>query len=154
MKPFGKKFFLYSICCLLPAVLLGCASLSGNNDASSQTLQAQSLLKFSDLPVPAGFKILAKDSYSFESSGMRVGLLRYQGKATTDQLVSFYKEQMPMYNWELLNITQYGDCIMNFEREQESCIISIAPKGSTCVISLAMGPKSQVLPKKAKQPIK
>lgn len=130
----------------------GCASLSNKN--SAQTLQAQALLKFPDLPVPIGFNILAKDSYSFESSGMRVGLLRYQGKANLEQVVTFYKEQMPMYNWALLNVTQYGDCIMNFEREQESCIISILAKGNTSVISIALGPKSQVLPKKAKQQVK
>jgi hypothetical protein len=112
------------------------------------------MLKFTDLPIPIGFKMLAEDSYSFESSGMRVGLLRYKGKATLEQVVNFYKEQMPMYSWALLNITEYGDCIMNFERESESCIISISPKGSSATISFALGPKSQVLPKKSKQVVK
>ncbi|MDD5731220.1 MAG: hypothetical protein PHN57_08885 [Candidatus Omnitrophica bacterium] len=139
--------------CFLLTGALGCASLS-NRDSSSQSLRTQPLLKFSDLPVPVGFKILADESYSFESSGMRVGLLKYKGKATTAQLVNFYKEQMPMYNWSLLNITEYGECIMNFEREQESCIVNITPYGSSSVISLAMGPKSQALPKKTKKPIK
>ena len=146
--------FILSAACFLLTGILGCASLSDKDSSTPQALQAQAVLKFADLPVPIGFKILAKDSYSFESSGMRVGLLRYQGKATLDQIVNFYKEQMPMYNWALLNITEYGDCIMNFEREQESCIISILPKGSSAVISISMGPKSQVLPKKAKHPVK
>ncbi len=150
MRLFRKKFFLYTVYYILPAVLLGCASLSGNSTPSS-TLQAQSILKFPDLPVPTGFKMLAKDSYCFESAGMRAGLLRYQGKATLDQLVNFYKEQMPMYNWSLINITEYGDCIMNFEREHESCIIGLSPKGNNSVISMAMGPKSQATPKKAKE---
>ncbi|MDO8662667.1 MAG: hypothetical protein Q7K98_05555 [Candidatus Omnitrophota bacterium] len=145
-----KGILLLAVICFLLTGMIGCASLSDKEDS----LQTQSLLKFSDLPIPTGFKMLAKNSYSFESSGMRVGLLRYQGKASLDQVVNFYKEQMSMYNWTLLNITQYGDCIMNFEREQESCIISISPKGSTSVISIAMGPKSQVLPKKTKQAVK
>lgn len=149
----NKSILIILTVCFSLTGMLGCASLS-NKDSSPQTLQAQSLLKFSDLPVPVGFKISAKDSYSFESSGMRVGLLRYKGKATTDQVVNFYKEQMPMYNWSLLNITEYGDCIMNFEREQESCIINISPDGSSSIISLAMGPKSQITPKKTKKPIK
>jgi len=153
MKALGKWFLLPATCYLLATVLLGCASLSGKDEAN-QTLQAQSILKFTDLPVPAGFKMLPKESYSFESSGMRVGLLKYQGKATLDQVVIFYKEQMPMYNWVLLNTTEYGDCIMNFDRETESCIITLTPKGGTSIISLSFGPKSQVLPKKAKQTIK
>ncbi|MFH0856137.1 MAG: hypothetical protein V1869_06515 [Candidatus Omnitrophota bacterium] len=150
----NKGVLIIATVCFSLTGMLGCASLSDKN-ASSQTLQAQqSSLKFSDLPIPAGFRILEKDSYSFESSGMRVGLLRYRGKATIDQVVSFYKEQMPMYNWALLNITEYGECIMNFEREQESCIINIIPNGSSSVISIAMGPKSQAISKKAKKPVK
>ena len=98
--------------------------------------------------------MLAKDSYSFESSGMRVGLLRYRGKATLEQVVNFYKEQMPMYNWTLLNITEYGDCMMNFEREAESCIVNIVPKGDKMIINISVGPKSPVSPKKAKQAVK
>lgn len=142
MKLFIPVLFLLSI------VLAGCASIG--NKGPAQTLQAQSLLKFSDMPVPAGFRLLARDSYSFESAGMRVGLLKYQGKATLDQVVNFYKEQMPMYNWTLLNITEYGDCIMNFDREMETCIINIVPKGSAATISMSFGPKSQVVPKKLK----
>jgi len=144
-----RGILLLAVTCFCLLGILGCASISGDA-TTAQTLQAQSILKFSDLPVPAGFKMLTKGSYAFESSGLRTGLLRYQGKATPDQLINFYKEQMPMYNWVLLNITQYGDCIMNFEREQESCIISITPKGSSCIISIAMGPKSQANPKKTK----
>jgi hypothetical protein len=140
--------------CFLLTGIIGCASLSDKGGSSPNTLQAQAMLKFTDLPVPIGFNMLTKDSYSFESSGMRVGLLRYKGKATLEQVASFYKEQMPMYNWSLLNITEYGDCIMNFEREGESCIISISPKGNSATISIAMGPKSQILPKKSKQPVK
>lgn len=153
MRIFKKWLFLPIIYCLLTALLFGCAALN-NEGLSSQSLAVQSMLKFSDLPVPSGFKMLEKDSYSFESSAMRVGLLRYQGKATLDQVVNFYKEQMPMYNWALLNITQYGYCIMNFDREQESCIINVYPKGSTSIISLAFGPKSPVMPKKPKQALK
>lgn len=149
----NKKVLLLGISVFLSAAILGCASISGKDQAGT-SLQAQSILKFSDLPAPSGFKMLAKDSYSFETSGMRVGLLRYQGKATLDQLVNFYKEQMPMYSWTLLNTTEYGDCIMNFERETESCIVSIVPKGDKAVISISFGPKSPLSPKKTRQAIK
>ena len=145
-----KGVLLLGIAVFLATGILGCASPSG----SAQSLQAQSILKFSDLPAPLGFKILATDSYSFETSGMRVGLLRYRGKATLDQVVNFYKEQMPMYNWTLLNITEYGDCMMNFEREAESCIVNIVPKGDKMIINISVGPKSPVSPKKAKQAVK
>lgn len=136
--------------------LLGCADFSKNDSMSkpASLLEPSATLKFSDVPVPAGFKLLPQDSYSFENSGVRVGVLKYHGKANPDQVISFYKEQMPMYNWNLLNLVEYGDRLMNFERENETCIINLLPKGNAISIIISLGPKPQIPPKKYKQPIK
>jgi hypothetical protein len=134
--------------------LTGCASLSKNKDLSSPSaLEPQAMLKFGDIPVPTGFKFLPKDSYSFESSGVRVGVLKYQGKANVDQVVNFYKEQMLMYNWSLLNVVEYGERMMNFDRDNETCIINIQPKGNNISMTVSVGPKSQVH-KKSNKPLK
>lgn len=125
--------------------LAGCVSVANKDDLAEtpQLLEPSNALKFSDLPVPSGFALLAENSYSFESAGVRVGVLKYQGRANPDQVVSFYREQMPMYNWDLLNVVEFGDRLMNFERSSESCIINIVSKGSTTVISVSLGPKSK-----------
>jgi len=140
----------FSIFCLM-----GCAGMSKREGGSSTSglLEPSTMLKFSDVPVPAGFKALVQDSYSFESSGVRVGVLKYRGKADPDQVVNFYKEQMPMYNWVFLNVVEYGDRLINFERENETCIISLLPKGSHVTITISLGPKSQPY-KKANKPVK
>ena len=116
-------------------------------------LEPQQVLRFGDIPVPAGFKFLPQGSYSFESSGVRVAVLKYQGKASAEQLTNFYKEQMPIYNWNLLNIIEYDQRLMNFERETETCIVNLLPKGSSTLLTISLGPKSQV-PKKAAKPLK
>ena len=85
---------------------------------------------------------------------MRVGVLKYQGKADADRIISFYKEQMAMYNWRLVNIVEYGQRLINFERENETCIITIEPKGNTIFLTISLGPKSQTPAKKAKLPVK
>jgi hypothetical protein len=85
---------------------------------------------------------------------MRVGLLKYEGKASPDQVVNFYKEQMAMYNWNLLNVVEYGQRLLNFDRETETCIISLTPRGNNSVITITLGPKTQQVPKKAQKPIK
>jgi len=154
---FSKLFLLSAAFCLLATILAGCASLSGNSDAKSANpgmLEPQAILKFSDIPVPVGLKNLPSQSYSFESSGVRVGVLKYQGKNSPDQVVSFYKEQMAMYNWNLVNIVEYGQRLLNFERENESCIITIEPKGSSIILIISLGPKSQIAAKKSKSPVK
>ena len=150
---FGIFILIFAFCFLN---FYGCAGLSKKQDSTPKNLgllEPSSILKFSDVPVPTGFKLLPQKSYSFESSGVRVGVLRYQGKANPDQVVNFYKEQMPMYNWNLLNVIEYGDRLINFDRENETCNVALLPKGNTLTITVSLGPKPQI-PKKANKPVK
>jgi hypothetical protein len=149
---FGILILIFAFCILN---FTGCAIFpkKDTQPSGSALLEPQAILKFGDIPVPVGFKLLAKDSYAFESFGMRVGVLRYKGKANPDLVVKFYKEQMPMYNWNLLNVVEYGDRLMNFDRENETCVIGLSPVFRGNLITISVGPKSQVT-KKPKQPIK
>ncbi len=136
--------------------LSGCVDFPQKDDSLSKTpgvLEPSATMKFNDIPIPAGFKLLPQNSYSFESSGVRVGVLKYHGKGSPDQVISFYKEQMPMYSWNLLNIVEYGDRLMNFERENETCIVSLVPKGSSAILTISLGPRPQIS-KKSNKPIK
>jgi len=156
MKLISLFIFYFVFVVFLTFSLSGCADFPQKDDSMSKTagmLQPSAMMKFSDVPVPAGFKILPQNSYSFESSGVRVGMLKYKGKASTDQVTSFYREQMPMYNWSLLNTVEYGDRMMNFERENETCIVSIVPKGNSAIVTISLGPKPQIS-KKPNKPIK
>lgn len=119
--------------------------------SSTNLLEPSAMLKFTDIPYPTGFRLLANESYVFEAAGVRVGLLKYQGKADVEQVINFYKEQMLMYNWSLLNIVEYGQRLLNFERENETCIINIMPKGRLITITISLGPKSQVFKKVKEQ---
>jgi hypothetical protein len=159
MKKFKAIFTLSVLCCLIIALLLGCSRLAKkDSQAASQVnmLEPQPLMKFADIPVPVGFKLLTQDSYIFESAGVRVGLLRYHGKADPDRVLDFYKEQMLLYNWNLLNVIEYGQHLMNFDRENETCIVNLLPKGNTTTIVISLGPKSQGSAKrnKDKTPVK
>ena len=144
------------ILCLMALLLAGCSTFSGNDAKSGNAgmLEPQAILKFSDVPVPVGLKSLPQQSYSFESSGVRVGVLKYQGKTNADQVINFYKEQMAMYNWNLINIVEYGQRLLNFDRDTETCIISLEPKGSNVIVTISLGPKSQNTTRKARTPVK
>jgi hypothetical protein len=134
---------------------LGCAAVSGRRDAINPSLlEPQALSKFNDVPVPVGFKLMSQDSYCFEASGVRMGLLKYHGKANADLIVNFYREQMAMYSWNLLNVIEYGQRLMNFDRETETCTVSISPKGSAVDITIAVGPKAQPVVRKSKPVVK
>ncbi len=141
--------------CLALSVLMlfGCAGMSkqDKDPEGSGLLEPQATLKFADIPVPKGFQLVSQDSYAFENSGIRVGVLKYRGTADPEMVENFYKQQMIIYNWNLVNIIEYGQRLMNFERESETCNINLQPKGNSITITISVGPKSQLAPKKSKE---
>ena len=122
--------------------LSGCQTFSSSSSGNEGFILPATRFKFSDIPVPAGFKTIPQESYSFDNGGVRVALLKYQGKADPDQLVIFYKEQMKMNRWELINVTEFGQCMLNFNNEKESCIISLLPKGRLITLVISVGPRA------------
>jgi len=151
----SRRLLVFLVLFSFILVLCGCALLPKREKQMEgpALLEPQSTLRFADIPVPSGFRLLPQNSYSFESSGVRVCVLKYQGKASPDLVMSFYREQMPMYNWNLLNIVEYGDRMLNFDRDNETCIVNLLPKGKTTVITVSVGPKPQI-PKKPAKPVK
>ncbi len=118
----------------------GCASMMSSN--SDKVLEPANTLRFSDIPVPAGFKLIVQQSYSFENAGVRVAMLKYKGRGTLDQVLNFYKEQMQMAKWNLLNISEFGQRLLNFEREGETCVITMQSEFGGTLVTVSMGPKS------------
>lgn len=152
MKLTFRLFCLITTCALLTAGLTGCKTISADS-----RLEPQAILKFSDLPIPVGLKPLPQVSYAFENAGSRVAVLKYQGRANIDQLINFFKEQMPMYNWSLVNIIEYGQRLLNFEKDDQTCIITIQVAGfwnEEALVTISLGPKSKNPAKKSKEPIK
>jgi hypothetical protein len=130
----------------MAVLVCGCETLSSNN--SSQNINTALLEpamnpKIPDIPIPAGLKPAYKESYFFENAGMRVGVLKYKGKANPDFIVNFFKEQLSMNNWTLLNVIEYNNRLLNFEREKETCIINVEPQGGFVTVTISLGPKSQ-----------
>lgn len=143
----------------LVLLLAGCNTMQTKEErqlkrSGTSLLEPAVMQKFQDVPVPAKFKFMEQDSYTFENSGLRVGVLKYRGKADPAQVVNFYKEQMPMYNWNMLNVVEYGQRLLNFDRENETCIISITAKGSSVEIIASVGPRSQAAGRKSAKPLK
>jgi len=141
------KYFLLLV---LVFSLTGCATtggrdlaeLEGEEDFAPPGLAPTTAkLRFGDLPVPAGFKPIQDRSFIFQAEGVRVALLKYTGRAKVQDLVIFYKEQMLLYNWELLNVVEYGKIILNFERGRQSCIVNIESRGMKKLITISLAPR-------------
>ncbi len=150
-----KNILVLALLIFSAMMLLGCQTLwkKESSPKGPTILEPSIMTRFNDIPIPSGFKLLPKESYSFENAGVRMGVLRYQGKASAEQVVNFFKEQMPMYNWRLLNVIEYNQRLMNFDRDDETCNVNLATRLNSVIITISLGPKPP-MPKKADKPVK
>ena len=141
-----KLLYLSLVTCCLSLTLAGCTTMSGSSSYSGSddtSLDVAAMLRLNDVPVPAGFKVLNTESFAFQNDVIRVALLKYTGSKTADQVVAFYKQQMPMYNWSPINIIEYERRMLNYEKSSESCIVTIEGKGRKSILTIAISPKSR-----------
>jgi len=132
---------------VLSVFISGCSTLSGGRSSKSndfeRQLEVSTLLKFDDIPVPSGFKFIASESFAFQTDEIRVGLLRYTGRISPEETVVFFKEQMPLYNWKPINFIEYERRILNFEKDEQSAVITIDGKGASSSLVIAVSPRSE-----------
>jgi len=131
-------------------VLCSCATTSENTSfygeretSIEKSLDVAAILRFDDVPVPFGFRTLETQSFAFQNDATRVALLKYLGSRSSDQIVAFYKQQMPMYNWSPINIIEYDRRVLNYEKNSESCIVTVEKHGRKNIVTIAISPKSR-----------
>src|SRR3989338_1704252 len=153
LKKSYSSFVMSAVCLMLLSACVSTPS-RGSDPTQVSSLEPAAMLKMQDVPVPAGFAFVPEESYAFQSTNFRAGLLRYKGKGGGDQVIVFFKEQMPMYGWNLVNIVEYERRLLSFEKDQETCIITVEGKDNRLVITVSIAPKSQASPRKTDKPIK
>ncbi len=121
MKFLGRSIKIILILASLFS-LSGCAT-SGYYYSDEQRLQIADSFRFSDLPIPQGFKFIPANSFIYESSKIRVGKMKYYGRAWPNSIVQFYKEYMLENDWEILNIIEGEETLLSFNNNREICII-------------------------------
>ncbi len=122
--------------------LYGCATMyapsSLPEEKTPEEMTTAKKLRFSDVPVPKDMVLDVDNSFIFETELTRVGLLKYSTRIPADELVSYFKQELPLNDWNLVNILEYGRKQMVFEKGEETLIITIYPerRGSRVIISL------------------
>lgn len=144
----NKKIAVAAIAVLgLITAVTGCATPTqrGNSAGSEieKNLAVSSNLRFDDVPVPTGFVSMPTESFIYQTDNIRAGLLRYEGKSSPESVVQFYKEQMPVYNWQFINIIEFDKKQISFEKPGQSCIVIIEGLKGKSIITISIGPKSE-----------
>jgi len=111
-------------------------------EQGSKPVELSANLKFDDIPVPINFNLDLKDSFVFKNGIVRVGVVKYVGKAGISEITEFYKKNMPSFNWSLVSSIEYYKSIMVFLKDTQSCVVILEQDGGRLNCTIASGPKN------------
>lgn len=116
------------LACLLAA---SCSGFRSEKQGSQRKeLVTAEQLRFSDLPIPQGFRLRSSRSWDYEREGFRLCSHLYEGRASMAEVTDFFKNQMPVSSWRLTSeYLDSGVKVMNFNKANETCVIRIAARG-------------------------
>ncbi len=81
--------------------------------------------RFTDLPIPRDFTLLADESFVFLQGSLRSADLQYAGGETVSQLIRFYQESMPANGWRFVRMTGVRMKTLSYLKGNEICEIII-----------------------------
>ena len=95
--------------------------------------------QFDDIPVPEGLQIitLGNRSFTYERGVVRVGRLEYSGPVAGDDVVGFYRANMPLQ--------PYGWTLTEEKREDASTSMPFRKGSAKCVLSISLGTRNSTL---------
>ena len=133
-------FFQFSLFVFLATVLAvsGCTPLK--SPVSDASLAPQ--YRFEDVPVHPKLKISPNESFIFETQSIKAGILVYYGSESINEIVEFFKNEMPKHAWRLVNsIEAKGIVSMNFEKEGWSTLMRVHRSALKTAVEITIGPR-------------
>lgn len=130
---------------------IGCAvgllvGLAGCNsgDEGSRTITAVQDPIIRDIPKPAGFSLVDKNSMARSSGQFRIARCEYSGGTDRTAVQRFYEQNMPAAGFELRHSSfDKGTVDLQFESASEICNVKIYPSGLRTRVVVEVGPRAQ-----------
>ena len=83
-------------------------------------------VQFQDIPVPAEYSLLRRESYSFQGSLFRHGQLKYQGPVEWTEALDFYRRELQAAGWRLGKTEKGFDFrVLYFDKGPERLIVVV-----------------------------
>ncbi|NPA14916.1 MAG: hypothetical protein GXO44_00020 [Deferribacteres bacterium] len=99
-----------------------------------------------NIPVYPNLHYDTQNSFVYESIAVNAAIIVLKGKAKLNDVVSFYKENMPKYGWQLLSMFVHDNhATMVFDSMESSCTIDIKQESfNNIVVTIKTGTKAPV----------
>jgi len=112
----------------------GCAVWKKSQDTSEETGEKKNEVQapapvyydFVDILIPAELSLVKKSSFVYSTPSFTAGVLVFEGYVQGESLVNFFTTNMPKDGWTLKSSFRYRRVILSFEKEERSCLVSVA----------------------------
>ena len=112
----------------------GCAAMKKSQATPEETGDKKSEVKgplpiyydFVDVLIPAELSLGKKNSFVYSTPSFSAGVLVFEGYVDGESLVNFFTTNMAKDGWTLKSSFRYRQVILNFEKEQRSCLVDVA----------------------------
>ena len=130
----SKSRVLVLMLSVLLLVGAGCAAWEKSRDTSEEIGEKKSEVEapapvyydFVDILIPAELSLVKKSSFVYSTPSFSAGVLVFEGYVQGESLVNFFTTNMPKDGWTLKSSFRYRRVILSFEKEERSCLVSVA----------------------------
>ena len=130
----SKSRVLVLMLSVLLLVGAGCGAWEKSRDTSEETGEKKSEVEapapvyydFVDILIPAELSLVKKSSFVYSTPSFSAGVLVFEGYVQGESLVNFFTTNMPKDGWTLKSSFRYRRVILSFEKEERSCLVSVA----------------------------
>lgn len=99
---------------------------------------------FEDILIPSELTLDKKNSFVYGTSQSKVGILIFEGRVDPSSLAGFFQNNMQKDGWKILSSFKYREYLINFIKEDRSCVITIVEKAFTTTVEVRIGPIEQL----------
>ena len=158
VKVSAFSFVAMTLVCFICG-LLGCSHTPWKSDTASSTsgeLSSSSsesagkhtatgplpkYYDFEDIPVPFELNIDKDESFIYQTSSFKAGVLVLSGRVDPSSVVSFFSATLPRENWKLLGGFRYHRSILVFEKGSRICLINVKESPLKTYVEIYVAPR-------------
>lgn len=122
----------------------GCKLLPVGSDGDDQVVYPgshQDSRTLPDIPVPRGYNFREDRSFTYNRSFRTADLNYWRYGGTTQELVSFYREEMPLLDWRASGDSGEPTTLI-FEKGTETCRVEVSESTGVTYVRVVIMPKA------------
>ena len=100
---------------------------TAENEAAEYGPPPGEYFDFADVKTPGSMTLDRDSSFVYETNSVRAGVLALSGKASAEEILAFYEDQMPQDGWTMLSSFKYQKNVIIFTKADKVCLITTQP---------------------------